>query len=165
MVYEISNAIKIAATPEHVWAVLADLDNYPQWHPAFQSVTGQLAAGSKLTIRTASPSTGNPITLKVTVLTVEPGTELAWASKLLGVTTIKRRFLLRSADGGTELTQAGTYRGLGGSRGPGGAAVPSRRWPTSRPATRRSTRPSRSRPRPGSSSDRPPGASRSGSSG
>ena len=121
MAYEISNAIKIAATPEHVWAVLADLDNYPQWHPAFQSVTGQLAAGSKLTIRTTSPSTGNPITLKVTVLTVEPGTELAWASKLLGVTTIKRRFLLRSADGGTELTQAGTYRGLGGSRGPGGA--------------------------------------------
>ena len=121
MAYEVSDSIEIAATPETVWAVLADLGNYPQWHPAFQSVTGQLAVGSTLTIRTSSPSTGNPITLKVKVLAVEPDTELAWASKLLGITTIKRRFLLRPADGGTELTQAGTYRGLGGSRGPGGA--------------------------------------------
>ena len=121
MAYEISSSINIAATPENVWAVLADLANYPRWHPAFQSVTGQLTAGSTLTIRTTSPATGNPITLKVKVLTVEPGSERAWASKRLGVTTIKRRFLLRSADGGTELTQAGTYRGLGGSRGPGGA--------------------------------------------
>jgi hypothetical protein len=120
MAYEVSSSIKIAATPENVWAVLADLDNYPQWHPSYHSVTGQLAVGSTLTIRTTSPATGNPITLKVKVLAVED-IELAWASKLLGITTIKRRFLLRSADGGTELTQAGTYRGLGGSRGPGGA--------------------------------------------
>ena len=121
MSYEISSSINIAATPTDVWAVLADLANYPQWHPAFQSVTGELTAGSTLIIKTTSPATGNPITLKVKVLTVEPGSELAWASKLLGITTIRRRFLLRAADGGTELTQAGTYRGLGGSRGPGGA--------------------------------------------
>jgi hypothetical protein len=121
MAYEISSSINIAATPEDVWAVVADLANYPQWHPAFQSVTGPLTVGSTLTIKTTSPTTGNPVTLKVKVLTVEPGTELAWASRLLGITTITRRFLLRSADGGTELTQAGTYRGLGGSRGPGGA--------------------------------------------
>ncbi|HEY2521719.1 MAG TPA: SRPBCC domain-containing protein [Streptosporangiaceae bacterium] len=121
MAYEISSSINIAASPGDVWAVLADLANYPQWHPAFQSVTGQLAVGSTLAIRTTSPATGNAITLKVKLLTVEPGTELAWASRLLGITTITRRFLLRPADGGTELTQAGTYRGLGGSRGPGGA--------------------------------------------
>ncbi len=121
MAYEISDSITIAATPENVWAVLADLDNYPQWHPSYHSVTGQLAVGGTLTIRTTSPNTGNPVTLKVKMLAVEPDTELAWASKLLGITTIKRQFLLRSADGGTELTQAGTYRGLGGSRGPGGA--------------------------------------------
>jgi hypothetical protein len=121
MAYEIASAIQIAATPEDVWAVLADLGHYGQWHPAFTSVTGQLTPGSKLTIATTSPSTGNPITLKVTVVTVEPASELAWVSKLLGMTTIKRQFLLRPAGGGTELTQAGTYRGLGGSRGPGGA--------------------------------------------
>jgi hypothetical protein len=120
MARDISHSIEIAATPEAVWAVLADLPNYPQWHPAYLSVAGQLAVGSTLTIKTTSPSTGNSVTLKVKVLTVEPDSELAWASRLAGVTTIKRRFLLRPMDGGTELTQAGTYRGLGGGRGPGG---------------------------------------------
>ncbi|HEY2239321.1 MAG TPA: SRPBCC domain-containing protein [Streptosporangiaceae bacterium] len=121
MAYEISSSTNIAAPPEKVWAILADLANYGQWHPAYQSVAGELTVGSTLIIKTTSPATGNPITLKVRVLTVDPDCELAWASRLLGVTTIRRRFVLRPADGGTELTQAGTYRGMGGSRGPGGA--------------------------------------------
>jgi hypothetical protein len=120
MARNIAHSIRIDAPPEAVWAVLADLANYPQWHPAYLSVTGQLTVGSKLTIKTTSPSTGEPVTLKVTVVTVDPASELTWASKLAGVTTIKRQFLLSAADGGTDLTQAGSYWGLGGSRGPGG---------------------------------------------
>ena len=66
----------------HVWAVLSDLASYPRWHPVFLSVTGQLAAGSTLTITTTHPTSGRTITGKVKVLTVEPGTELRWVSKL-----------------------------------------------------------------------------------
>jgi hypothetical protein len=116
MPYEVTTSIEIAATPENVWAVLADLASYPEWHPVFRSVTGQLAVGSKLKIVTTVPSTGKPMTVKVKVLTVEPGSELRWASKMLGVTISKRRFLLSPSDGGTLLVQDGTYRGL---RGPG----------------------------------------------
>ena len=54
MAYEVSTTIEIAATPDNVWAVLADLANYPKWHPMYQGVTGQLAAGSTLTI-TSTP--------------------------------------------------------------------------------------------------------------
>jgi Polyketide cyclase / dehydrase and lipid transport len=64
MAYEVTTSIEITATPENVWAVLADLAGYPQWHPAFRSVTGQLAVGSKLTIVTTVPSTGKPMTVK-----------------------------------------------------------------------------------------------------
>lgn len=117
MAHEVSTSIEIAATPENVWAVLADLASYPQWHPVFRSVTGQLAAGSKLTIMTTVPSTGRSMTVKVKVVTVEPGSELRWASKLLGITISERRFLLSPSGGGTLLVQAATYRGLGGSRG------------------------------------------------
>jgi hypothetical protein len=51
------------------------------------------------------------------VQTVEPDTELRWASKMAGLPISDRRFLLSPSSGGTLLVQAGTYRGLGGSRG------------------------------------------------
>jgi hypothetical protein len=117
MPYQITATVEIAATPEHVWAVLTDLASYSQWHPVFRSVTGQLAAGSKLTITTTHPTTGRTMNAKVTVQTVEPDTELRWASKMAGLPISDRRFLLSPSSGGTLLVQAGTYRGLGGSRG------------------------------------------------
>jgi uncharacterized protein YndB with AHSA1/START domain len=148
MAYEISTSIEIAATPQNVWAVLADLASYPQWHPAYRSVTGQLAAGSKLTITTTDPATGHPKTVKVKVLTAEPGTELQWSSKLLGIPVNKRRFLLSPSSGGsTLLMQTGTYRGLGGTRDM--AAAQSIRSPTFRALSWRSTRPSSGKPRRG----------------
>lgn len=113
MAYEVTASIEIAATPEKVWAVLADLTSYPHWHPVFRSVTGQLAVGSRLTIKTRVPSTGRLMTVSVKVLTAEPGSELRWASKMLGITISKRRFLLSPSGGGTSLVQIGTYRGSG----------------------------------------------------
>jgi hypothetical protein len=117
MAYDVSTTIEIAATPENVWAVLADLASYPNWHPAYVGVTGQLAAGSTLTITTTQPKTGRTMTAKVKVLTADPGTELRWVSNLLGVTISRRVFRLSPTAGGTSLLQAGTYRGLGGGRG------------------------------------------------
>ena len=108
MAYEISTTIEIAATPGNVWAVLADLASYPQWHPMYQAVTGQLTAGSTLTITSTHPTTGRPMTGKVTVLTAEPDTELRWVSKLLGLTISTRVFRLSPTAGGTSLMQAGT---------------------------------------------------------
>jgi uncharacterized protein YndB with AHSA1/START domain len=141
MAYEVSTSIEITATPENVWAVLTDLARYPQWHPLFRSVTGQLTAGSKLTIRTTVPSTGRPMTVKVKVVKAEPPTELRWVSKLLGLTISKRRFLLSPSGGGTLLVQAETYRDLSP------AAAQSRWSAASRTPSWRSTRPSSGKPR------------------
>jgi hypothetical protein len=117
MPVEISTTIEIDASPEHVWAVLTDLASYSQWHPAFLTVTGQLTAGSSLTITTTHPTSGRTMTAKVKVLTAEPGRELRWVSKLAGLTISERRFLLSPAADGTSLVQAETYRGLGAGRG------------------------------------------------
>jgi hypothetical protein len=116
MAYEISTTIEIAATPENVWAVLTDLASYPQWHPMYQAVTGQLAAGSTLTITSTHPASGRSMTARVKVLTAEPDTELRWVSKMAGVTISERIFQLSPAAGGTSLVQAASYRGLGRSR-------------------------------------------------
>ena len=126
MAQQVSTTIEIDAPPERVWAVLADLASYPQWHPVFLSVTGQLAAGSTLTITTTHPTSGRAMTANVKVRTAEPGTELRWVSKLLGLTISERRFLLSPAAGGTSLVQDGTYRGLGGGRGRGTVKTVSR---------------------------------------
>ena len=117
MAYEVSTTIEIAATPQNVWAVLADLASYPGWHPMYLSVTGPLAAGSTLTITSTHPTTGRPITAKVKVLTAEPDTELRWVSKMAGMTISKRIFRLSPTADGTSLAQTGTYRGLGGGHG------------------------------------------------
>ena len=47
----ISTTVDIAATPQQVWAVLADLDAYPQWNPFIRSASGQVAEGATLTLR------------------------------------------------------------------------------------------------------------------
>jgi len=117
MAHEVTTSIDIAATPENVWAVLADLASYPRWHPVFLSVTGQLAVGTTLTIETTHPANGKNMTGKVKVSVVEPDTELRWVSKLAGLTISERVFRLSRAPGGTSLVQSQTYRGLGGSRG------------------------------------------------
>ena len=108
----ISAAIEIAATPERVWAVLADLGRYPQWNPVFREAAGQLAAGSRITLTSTHPDSGRTMTAKVKVLTAEPASELRWASSVLGVMTSERSFVLIPAGGGTQLVQAGTYSGL-----------------------------------------------------
>ncbi len=123
MAHEVTTTVEIAATPQNVWAVLADLDSYPKWHPAFLSVTGQLAPGSTLTITTTHPSTGRKMTAKVKVRAAEPDTELRWCSKLAGMTISERVFRLSPEAGGTVLEQSGTYRGLGGNHGGGRLAA------------------------------------------
>ncbi len=117
MAHEVTTSIEIAATPENVWAVLSDLAAYPQWHPVFLSVTGQLAVGTTLTITTTHPTSGRTITGKVKVRTVEPDRELRWVSKLAGMTISERVFTLSPDAAGTVLEQSQTYRGLGGQRG------------------------------------------------
>jgi hypothetical protein len=123
MAHEVTTTIEIAAPPEAVWTVLADLASYPEWHPVFRKVSGQLVPGSKLTITSTIPSSGRTVTVRVKVVTVAPGAELRWVSRLLGITISDRRFLLSPVAGGTSLVQAETYQGLGGGGGRGGRST------------------------------------------
>ena len=109
---EISAATQISAAPERVWAVLADLASYPEWNPLFRDASGQLTAGSRVTLKSVHPVTGRLMTVKVKVLAAEPGTELRWVSSLPGIITGEHSFTLTPANGGTRLVQAETYRGL-----------------------------------------------------
>lgn len=109
---KISATIEIAAAPEQVWAVLADLDSYPEWNPVFREASGQLTPGGRITIESTQPETGHTMTVKVKVLTAEPASELRWASSVLGLMTSEHSFILSPTGSGTQLVQTQTYRGM-----------------------------------------------------
>lgn len=109
---EISAAVQIGASPQQVWAILADLASYPRWNPLFREASGQLTVGSTVTLKAVRPGTGRAMTVKVKVLAAEPGAHLRWRSSLPGIITGEHTFTLTPADGGTRLVQTETYSGL-----------------------------------------------------
>jgi hypothetical protein len=112
-VREISVSIEIAAPPEAVWAVLADLPAYARWNPFLRQADGVLAVGERLRIR-FHPENGRPITFEPVVISVEPGRELLWKGRLLlpGIFDGRHRFLLEETGAGTLLTQSEIFTGL-----------------------------------------------------
>ena len=109
---EISATAQIAASPQRVWAVLAELASYPQWNPLFRQASGPLTPGSRVTLKTVHPASGRVVTIKVKILAADSGAELRWVSSLPGIMTGEHSFTLTPADGGTRLVQTQTYRGL-----------------------------------------------------
>src|SRR5258708_39466437 len=85
----ISAAVDIAATPQQVWAVLADLDSYPQWNPFIRSASGQLAEGATLTLRLV-PAQGRAMTFRPKVLAAPPRELLRWVGRLVTAGTFDR---------------------------------------------------------------------------
>src|ERR1700733_1283335 len=59
-----SATIQIGAPPEAVWAVLTDLGRYPDWNPLFREASGQVAVGSRITLRSVHPANGRLMTIK-----------------------------------------------------------------------------------------------------
>jgi hypothetical protein len=78
--YTLQASIQIAATPQQVWAVLADLDAYHQWNPFITSSSGALRVGATLTNR-MHDATGDT-TFTPVVQVVEPGRELRWLGRV-----------------------------------------------------------------------------------
>jgi len=109
----ISATVDIAATPQQVWAVLADLDAYPQWNPFIRSASGQVAEGATLTLRLV-PAQGRAMTFRPKVLAAEPGLLLRWIGRLImpGLFDGTHQFALDDRGGQTRLTQSETFRGV-----------------------------------------------------
>jgi hypothetical protein len=107
-----SATIQIDAPPTAVWAVLTDLDRYPEWNPLFRQASGQVAVGNRITLRSVHPANGRLMTVKPKITAADPGVELRWASSLPGIMSGEHRFTLTPAEGGTRLVQSETFRGL-----------------------------------------------------
>jgi hypothetical protein len=107
----VTATIQIDATPAQVWAVLTDLASYPQWNPLFPEASGELTAGSRISLK-SRPSSGRPMTIRPRIVTVRPAAELRWVASLPGIIGGEHAFVLIGADGGTRLQQSETFRGV-----------------------------------------------------
>ena len=76
--------VEVAADPETVWGVLADIQGWPSWNP---DITGATLRGPVRPGTTFSWKSG-PGTIRSTFQVVERPTELAWTGKTMGIPAI-----------------------------------------------------------------------------
>jgi hypothetical protein len=79
---ELHSRIEINASEERVWEILTDFASYPQWNPFIRRISGDLEVGERLEVRLEPPDSRG-ITLRPTVLSVEPNRQLRWVGHLL----------------------------------------------------------------------------------
>lgn len=114
MAKEIKTEILINATPDKVWAILTDFDNYPNWNPFIKSIKGQVAVGNKITARMEPPG-ANGMTFVPKVLVFETNKEFRWLGHLLfpGLFDGEHKFeLIDNKNGTTTFRQSERFRGI-----------------------------------------------------
>lgn len=112
MATELHAATWIAASPEQVWQVLADLASYPQWNPFVVSATGELFEGERLRVHLRPPDS-RPVTVRPTLSSVVPGQELRWTGSLgpRGLFHGEHTFRLQPLGRGTHFVQHERFTG------------------------------------------------------
>lgn len=106
---EIRTEIGIAAPPPAVWRVLTDLREYPSWNPMVVAAEGSPREGRRAKLRYRS-SLGVELTFDVLITRSEPGQELRWLGRRLGVSG-DHYFALRPTASGTQLLHGEVFRG------------------------------------------------------
>lgn len=82
MAKEIKTDILIHATPEKVWAILTNFDDYPNWNPFIKSIQGDVKIGNKIIARIEPPK-AKGMTFKPKVLVFDTNKEFRWIGHLL----------------------------------------------------------------------------------
>jgi uncharacterized protein YndB with AHSA1/START domain len=101
MKYETSTTT--AAEPARLWAVLTDVENWPDWIEVYEEVrreeTGDLALGDRAHVKQKGLAAGD-----WTVTELEAGRAFSWESRQPGVRLVGRHAVSPTADGGSRLT-------------------------------------------------------------
>jgi len=103
----------IPATPDRVWAVLADFGRYAEWNPLNINASGEARLGARIRMRflnLARP--GRTIDQTVTLTTCEPGRALAWSGSIPLLFHGRHHFTLEPEGGGARLLHGEDLGGL-----------------------------------------------------
>jgi hypothetical protein len=85
--------VEVAADPETVWEVMADIARWPSWNPDIRAATvhGPLRPGTSFRWQSG------PGTIRSTLQVVERPTELSWTGRTMGIPAI-HVYRLRASD-------------------------------------------------------------------
>ncbi|MBB5635261.1 hypothetical protein HDF26_004600 [Pedobacter cryoconitis] len=114
MTKEIKTEILINATPQKVWTVLVDFDNYPKWNPFIKMLKGDIKVGQQITVQIAPPE-AKGMTFKPKVLAFDRNKEFKWIGRLLfpGIFDGEHKFeLVDNGNGTTTFIQSEKFKGV-----------------------------------------------------
>jgi hypothetical protein len=113
-VAEIEVAIDIAAPPERVWAIVADLARYREWNPFIPSASGQVQVGARLELE-IRPDGGRSMRFRPTVIVADAGHELRWLGRVGLPGLFDGTHTLRvepNGQGGSRFVEHESFRGI-----------------------------------------------------
>ena len=105
--YEAASLIQ--ASPQSVWAVLSDLDAWPEWESGVTAVQGRLAPGEKVSL-TVAVNPGRAFRVKVADL-AEPQRIVVRGGMPLGLFVGERTYTLESEGAATRFRMREEYTG------------------------------------------------------
>ena len=114
MTKEIKTTIQINASPEKVWSILTNFENYPKCNPFIKSIKGNVKVGNKITARIEPPG-AKGMTFKPRILAYETNKELKWLGNLWfsGLFDGEHIFeLIDNGNGTTTFIQREKFKGL-----------------------------------------------------
>jgi hypothetical protein len=109
----VQTEILLPASPDRVWAVLADFPAYPQWNPFVRQIDGKAEAGASLCIRLA-PKLGWTVRFCASIVAWQPGKAFAWAGGPACLLHGRHFFELQASEDGqsTRLVHGEIFSGL-----------------------------------------------------
>jgi hypothetical protein len=111
---KIHTEITLDAPLDRVSELLADTSLYPQWHPLFPQVGGEMRAGAAIVVTVALPGI-KPFKVRATIREAVPGRHLCWryAYRLPGLFRWTYRYEIVALEHGrVKFVQDSSYTGL-----------------------------------------------------
>jgi len=91
--------VEIDAPKNEVYAVLADLNSYPQWNPYHRTVEGDFMEGAELKIQVLRPD-GKKIEVPPHMIRIVENEEITWGGGIKGIFYGIHSFRLQQKEGG-----------------------------------------------------------------
>ena len=102
---------QIAASAKSIWAILTDIDRWPEWNTTIDKIAGSISSGGRVTVH-AKASPGRAFPLQVTEF--DPPRRMVWTGGMpLGLFKGQRTYTLTpKGDNVTEFSMREEFSGL-----------------------------------------------------